>query len=129
MDFADNMNIEHENVYMRLFVQSLEGNVRIWFRKLRPNSIRSWNELTTIFKNQWGVKKDPMYFITKNEELKRSPSEPVVDFIKIFNKIYHKMPPDFKPLVAIAKVRFSKVFEDDFAVMLRERASNTLEYM
>ena len=29
LNFADNMNIEHENIYMRLFVQSLEGNVRI----------------------------------------------------------------------------------------------------
>lgn len=29
LDFVDNMNIEQENVYMRLFVQSLEGNVRI----------------------------------------------------------------------------------------------------
>lgn len=25
--FVDNMKIKHENVYMRLFVQSLEGNV------------------------------------------------------------------------------------------------------
>jgi len=32
LDFANNMNIEQEIFYMRLFVQSLEGNVRIWFR-------------------------------------------------------------------------------------------------
>lgn len=39
LDFANNMNIEHEDVYTRLFVQSLEGNVRIWFRQLQANSI------------------------------------------------------------------------------------------
>lgn len=32
LDFLDNMTIEHEDVYMQLFVQSLERNVRIWFR-------------------------------------------------------------------------------------------------
>jgi len=51
LDFDDNMNIEHQDVYMRLFVQSLEGNVRILFRQLRVDSIHSLNELTTIFKN------------------------------------------------------------------------------
>ena len=61
LDFADNMNIEYENVYMRFFVQSLEGNVRIWFRQFMQHSTQSWDELTTIFKNQWGVKKDPIY--------------------------------------------------------------------
>ena len=39
------------------------------------------------------------------------------------------MPADCKPLVVIAKVRFSKAFDDDFAVMLRERVSNTLQDM
>jgi len=36
---------------------------------------------------------------------------------------------DCKPPVAVAKVRFSKAFEDEFVVMLRERVSNTLEDM
>jgi len=31
LDFANNMNKEHEYVSMRLFFQSLEGNVRISF--------------------------------------------------------------------------------------------------
>lgn len=59
-------------------------------------------------------------------ELKRNPGEPVVEFIKRFNKLYHKMLVDCKPPVAATKARFSKAFEDDFAVMLRERVSNTL---
>ena len=114
---------------MRFFVQSLEGNVRIWFRQLQASSIRNWEELTTIFKNQWGVKKDPLYFLTEFEELKRNFGELVVDFIKRFNKLYHKMPIDCKPPVEAVKSRFSKAFDDDFVVMLRERTSRTLEDM
>jgi len=129
LDFADDMNIEQEIVYMRLFVQSLEGNVRIWFRKLPTASIRNREEVTIIFKNQWGLKKDPLYFLAEFEELKRNFSEPVSDFIKRFNKLYHKMRANCKPLVLAAKSRFSKVLDDDFALMLRERTSRTLEDM
>lgn len=39
------------------------------------------------------------------------------------------MPTNCKPPVAAAKVRFSKAFDDDFVVTLRERVSNTLEDM
>ena len=92
------MNIEQENVYIILFVQSLQGNVRIWFRQLPTTSFRSWEELTTIFKNQWGVKKDSLYFLIKFEELKRNFGEIVSYFIKRFNKLYHKMPSNYKPL-------------------------------
>jgi len=64
LEFVDNMNIEHEDVYMRLFFRSLEGNVRIWFRQLRARSIPTWNELINIFKNQWGFKKNHVYYLT-----------------------------------------------------------------
>jgi hypothetical protein len=37
--FADNFNVEHVDVWMRLFVQSLNGEERKWFRSLTPNSI------------------------------------------------------------------------------------------
>lgn len=39
------------------------------------------------------------------------------------------MPQDCKPPVAVAKSRFSKAFDNDFFVILRERTLRTLEYM
>ena len=75
------------------------------------------------------MKNDPLYFHTELEELKRNFGEPVLDFIKRFNKLYHKMAADCKPPVAATKSRFSKAFDDDFGVMLRERTSRTLEDM
>lgn len=35
--YADNQNIEHEDVCSRLFVLSLDGEARKWFRSLAPN--------------------------------------------------------------------------------------------
>ena len=37
--FADNQNFEHQDVWMRVFAQSLDGEVRKWFRELPPDSI------------------------------------------------------------------------------------------
>jgi hypothetical protein len=37
--YVDNLNIENEDVWMRFFVQSLDGEVRKWFRGLTPRSI------------------------------------------------------------------------------------------
>jgi len=44
------------------------------------------------------VKKDPLYFFIEFDELKRNFGEPVLDFIKRFNKLYHKMPLIVNPL-------------------------------
>jgi hypothetical protein len=31
-NFTDNLSLEHEDVYMRIFVQNFEGEVRTWFK-------------------------------------------------------------------------------------------------
>jgi hypothetical protein len=40
--YADNQNIENEDVWMRVFVQSLFGEARKWFRGLAPGSITGY---------------------------------------------------------------------------------------
>jgi glycosidase len=69
--YADNLNIENEDVWMRVFVQSLDGEVRKWFRGLIPGSIARIEALHDVFLRQWGDKRDFMYYITKFESLKR----------------------------------------------------------
>jgi hypothetical protein len=54
--YADNINIENEDVWMRVFVQSLDGEVRKWFRGLTPGSIAGIEALDDVFLRQWGIK-------------------------------------------------------------------------
>ena len=49
---------------MHIFVQSLDGEVRKWFRELPPNSIDGINSLEEVFMRQWGDTKDYFYYIT-----------------------------------------------------------------
>ena len=47
--YADNHNFEHQDVWMRVFVQSLDGEVRKWFRELPPNFIDGIDALEEAF--------------------------------------------------------------------------------
>ena len=45
LSYADNQNIEAKDVWMRMFVQSLDVEVRRWFRELPANLITLIDEL------------------------------------------------------------------------------------
>jgi hypothetical protein len=47
--YADNLNIENEDVWMRVFAQSLDGEVIKWFRGLAPGSIAGIEALDNVF--------------------------------------------------------------------------------
>jgi hypothetical protein len=47
--YANNLNIENEDVWMRIFIQSLDGEVRKWFRGLAPRSIARIEALDNAF--------------------------------------------------------------------------------
>lgn len=56
--FAENLNIEHLDVVLRLFVQSLDGKTEKWFKSLPDASNATWEELENSFTQIWGEKKD-----------------------------------------------------------------------
>jgi ribonuclease HI len=127
--YADNLNIENEDVWMRVFVQSLDGEVRKWFRGLTPGSIAGIEALDDVFLRQWGDKKYFMYYITEFGSLKRKEGESVSDFSKRFNKMYNKIPAEIKPTEASAKITYASSFDPDFCLFLRERRATSLANM
>jgi ribonuclease HI len=127
--FADNFNVEHADVWMRLFVQSLDGEARKWFRSFPPNSIADIEALDDTFLRHWGDKKDFLYYITEFGALKRKQGESIPDFTKRFNKMYGKIPDEIKPSETSAKITFANAFDVEFSLLLRERRSSTLNQM
>jgi hypothetical protein len=127
--YADNLNIGDEDVWMRVFVQSLDGEVRKWFRGLAPGSIAGIEALDNAFLRQWGDKKDFMYYMTEFGSLKKMEGESVSDFSKRFNKMYNKIPDEIKPSEASAKMSYASAFGPDFCLLLRERRAASLAQM
>jgi uncharacterized small protein (DUF1192 family) len=127
--YADNLNIESEDVWMRVFVQSLDGEVRKWFRGLAPGSIAGIEALDNVFLRQWGDRKDYMYYMTEFGSLKKMEGESVSDFSKRFNKMYNKIPAEIKPSEASAQISYASAFDPDFCLVLRERRATSLAQM
>jgi uncharacterized small protein (DUF1192 family) len=127
--YADNLNIENEDVWMRVFVQSLDGEVRKWFRGLAPGSIAGIEALDNVFLRQWGDRKDYIYYMTEFGSLKKQEGESVSDFSKRFNKMYNRIPAEIKPSEASAQISYASAFDPDFCLVLRERRATSLAQM
>ena len=69
LSYADNQNIESKDVWMRMFVQSIDGDVRKWFKEFPANSITIIEEFFDLFMRQWGDTKDHTYYITEFGDL------------------------------------------------------------
>jgi hypothetical protein len=95
--YADNLNIENEDVWMRVFVKSLDGEARKWFRGLNHGSVVGIEALDDAFFKHWGDKKDFLYYIIEFGSLKRKEGELVYDFSKRLNKMYNKIRTENKP--------------------------------
>ena len=106
---------------MRMFVQSLDGDVRKWFRELPANSITIIEELQDLFMRQWGDTKDHTYYITEFGALKRKKDETIADVSKRFNKMYSRIPAEIKPSKTSAKLTYANAFDHEFSLLLRER--------
>ena len=69
--YTNNHAIENEDVWMRIFVRSLDGEARKWFRDFPPGSIVGIKALDDAFLRQWGDKKEFLYYIREFGYLKR----------------------------------------------------------
>jgi hypothetical protein len=127
--YADNLNIENEDVWMRVFIQSLDGEVRKWFMGLAPGSIAGIEALDNVFLRQWGDRKDYIYYMIEFGSLKKQEGESVSDFSKRFNKMYNKIPAEIKPSEAAAQISYASAFDPDLCLVLRERRATSLAQM
>jgi hypothetical protein len=124
--FADNFNIDYADVCMRLFVQSLDGEVRKWFQCLPPSLIIDIEALDEAFIKQWGDRRYYLYYIIEFGALKRKNGESSLDFNKRFNKMYGRIPYEIKQIEASTKITYANAFDVEFSLLLRERRSTTL---
>jgi hypothetical protein len=127
--FTDDNFIMHADVWMRIFVHSLQGEARKWFKALPPRSIDGIEALDNAFLRQWGDKKDFMYYMTEFGYLKRKEGESVSNFSKRFDKMYNKILAEIKPSKSSANITYASTFDPDFCLLLRERRATTLAHM
>ena len=128
-DYSESYEIDDDSVRMKIFVQSLTGDVRTWFRALQANSTADPKALYQSFINRWEKKKDPLHILGEYDTIKRGPQETVLNYCARFNNVYNAIPQNLRPLPNLALYKFPDGFDPDMAYQLKERAPNNLAEM
>jgi hypothetical protein len=128
-DYLDLQEVDEVDVQMRLFAQSLTGEVKKWFKALPAASIPDLVAFQRSFLDRWGVKKNPLQILSEYENIKRNQGEYVQDYCTRFNNLYNAIPTNIKPPPGLALIKFPDGFDADMYYQLRERDVATLEDM
>jgi hypothetical protein len=125
--FIDLFEIDHDDVCMRYFSQSLRGNTKYWFKHLHPETISSWEELKDVFLNFWGNKKFLDLQLTEFYDLERQKNETIC--IQLFSSIYYNLSEEIQPTEAAAMLHFATTLHPDLSFLLMERRPKSLQQM
>ena len=90
--FYDLFEIEHDDVCMRDFSLSLQGDAKFWVKHLQPKSINTWEELSCTFLRFWGRRRPLEKILSEFYSLRRHEGEAISIFNKIFTRFYYHMP-------------------------------------
>ena len=107
----------------------MSGEAKKWYKDLPPRSIRSFVGFQTIYLERWDDKQIPLQVLSQYNNLKKRGFESVHEFSNRFMRVYNSIPADIKPSPWVAKLHYIDPFDNEFALLLRERKSNTFPSM
>ena len=76
-DFFELQEVDEADVQMRLFAQSLSGDVKKRFKSLPGDSIVDIVAFHQSFINRWEIKENPLQILTEYENIRRNQGESV----------------------------------------------------
>jgi hypothetical protein len=123
------LDIQHEDVFMRLFTQALVGEVKRWFRNLPAELITSWTEFVDVFLHKWPKRKSPHQYLFDFYAVRRRNGETIMNFNRRFEILYHNLLVEILPSEVASKVYYALAHHPNLGFYLRERKYSTLEQM
>lgn len=121
--------MEDEDVSLRLFALSLQGEGRTWFKALPEASISDLQQCSMLFLDRWMIKLNLLMLIEEYSHLERHPDESVQQFSDRFNQVYLSMPLNIRPPPDLALLQYPRAFDPEMELCLRERCPSTLKQM
>jgi hypothetical protein len=86
LKFVDDLEIEHEDVVMKMFMQTLEGDTRAWYKALPVGSINGWDSFQRKFTERWVDKQDNSYLLDAFSSIRKEENETVSEFNTNFQR-------------------------------------------
>lgn len=125
-DLVGDFEIAHEDIQMKLFVQTLEDDARDWFLFLPACSISSWDELLSAFMMQFGERVSISDYFDKFLKIQIRNGELVLEFNIRFAKILNEIPESYKPDDQMCLVVYLSAFDQKMSYLLRDKEPKTL---
>jgi hypothetical protein len=119
LKFVDNLEVEYEDLVMKMFMQTLEGDARTCYKSLPAACIDGWGSFKCKFTEKWGYKKDNS-FLLEFISIRKDKNEIVSEFNNRFSKVYMRIPQHVRPNDIFSLVYYFKVFDESFGFFLRE---------
>eukprot|EP01018_Ginkgo_biloba_P005995 Gb_06784 [translate_table: standard] len=124
---VENMEIEYEDVVMKMFVQTLEGEARAWYKSLGAGSVTGWEVFKIQFIAKWGDKLDSKFLLAELTGIEKRENETVAEFNGRFIKILSRIPRRVRPGDGTALVFYINAFDESFGFLLRDKDPQDLE--
>ena len=121
--------MDHDDVKVRLFAQSLAGEAIKWYKNILDDSILNYQAFEDAFKDKWPDKKNPKLYLSQYNSMRRKESEYVQEFSDRFMTVYNVVPTQFKPPIGSSKLHYDETFDCEFTLWLSERTLASLATM
>jgi hypothetical protein len=118
--------IAHEDVHMKLFVQTLEGDARDWFFFLPACSISSCRQLHSTFMEQFREWVSISDSYDKSLKIHIQSDELVLQFNIRFAKVLNEIPESYRPDDQMCLAVYFDAFDKKMNYLLRDKEPQTL---
>jgi hypothetical protein len=119
LQVVGDFNAEHGDVVMRMFVSTLEGEVRAWYKSLIDASIDGWDSFQERFIERWANTRDIFLLYTIFLIIKKHESETIFQLNARFSKFYNQIPYRVRSNEVVALIYYLEAFDGVFRFFLR----------
>ena len=120
-DLMGDYEIAHEDVHVKLFVQTLEGDARDWFSFLPACSISSWSQLYSAFMEKLGEQVRISNSYDKFLKIQIQTDELVPQFNIRFARVLNEIPKSYRPDDQMCLSVYFDAFDKKMNYLLRDK--------
>jgi hypothetical protein len=121
-----NIGANDNDIYMRLFVNSLEGKVAADFFDIPPNILSTWEELVSWFKSTYGQSKSLVEQLSEYNNISYKDGETIKSFNLHFTKLYNQIPELILPQNQAAFMHYYNVLPSTYHRRIEEKVIDNL---
>jgi hypothetical protein len=127
LDVCDFHLVEHDDVMVRLFLQTLSGQAYEWYTTLPTRSIGSFDDLESMFLTMFSPPVAYHTLLTNFTQIWLKKNERIRDFNLRFNKTLNKIPEDKRPNDPVILGCYKNAMPPNVKFSIRTSQMDTLE--